>query len=98
MGKLLDDLWQFNTTTLGWKLISNYSLTINNCKLIKNGSFLLVLGLDSTKKLLIYQYSLTTNNWLNISYSYGYAVISEGMTWQQKLEKTQTNLADLSPR
>jgi hypothetical protein len=76
IGEILDDLWMFNATTLEWKLISNSSFATSNCNLIKNNQLLLVLGVNQTGSLQIWQYSLSANTWKSLPYTYGYAVIN----------------------
>lgn len=58
---------------------SNQALT--KCNMVKNSTNVVIFGLSSAHEVAIIKYSLLTNQWSPVTYSYGNSVTLEGKMW-----------------
>ena len=60
---------------------------IKNCHIVNNGTDIFIAGFDESDSmtLRINKFSLVTKQWTDQPYSFGYSIISSGMTWSGKV-------------
>lgn len=71
-GTILTDLWEFNSIFMSWTLIDSSGPTLNDCSMVFSGSYLIISG-TKERVLSLWRFSIYSNAWLAVPYSYLYA-------------------------
>lgn len=94
-GRLLSDLWEFNTIFKTWSHLSTSTRMLSKCKIVKNHTSIVVLGVNGRRELTIVGYSLVRGEWNDSVYYYGSSVTIEGKMYQGSVKQTLLSIEQI---